>query len=439
MRVVWLRPAVPSVMMGFFKEALLEAEDLGHRWIGGDQAVCEDCVADQDLKTFIREHLGAEDCSTRCTYCGRTENAEIAIPVDLLLREIREALLTEYQAADPSLFDNEDGEWMIPTFDTEGLFQNELDEFPFDSDALAADVIGSFTIDPWSERDPLWLDPGEALVVGWQAFSQQVQHVTRYLFFAQEDLPYDDGVPPGEILTRLGALVNEHNLVTDLGGGTRLFRARHTTVDLPPLTTAEELGAPTADQAKTSSRMSAAGIPVFYGALEQDTAIEETRAHVAEGHPAGEIQVSWGSFETRDLMRVLDLGRVPDVPGLFSPDRTQRPALGFLHTFASEVAKPIPIDGSEHTSYAPTQVVAEYFRHAYRTPAGERLDGILYPSSVRDGGTSCVLFLGAENCCLLEGGWMGVQDHRLALDPASLGSSRFQARREPAISREDGS
>ncbi len=408
---------------------MMEAEERGHHWIGGDRFVCENCLADEDLKTFVRDNLD-DDGSTRCSYCGRSGKTQIAIPIDLLLEEITEALLTEYEQADGSFFDSESGDWMMPTFDTDELFRYELDEFPLDNDDLAEDIIGSFTIDPWCKRGPLWLDPREALQAGWETFTQQVQHVTRYLFFAREDLPYEEGFPPGQILARIREIVDEHNLVNDLEGGSRVFRARHT-LDGSPLTTVEELGAPTANQAKTSSRMSAAGIPVFYGAFERDTAVEETLEHVAAGGNARAVRVSWGMFETRDLMLVLDLRRVPDVPGLFSSQRAQRPPLGFLRTFASEVAKPIPIDGSEHIAYAPTQVVAEYFRHVYQTPAGERLDGIVYPSSVRGGGTSCVLFSSAESCCLLEEGWRGGQNHHLALDPQTIGSARFKVKWQP--------
>ena len=177
--------------------------------------------------------------------------------------------------------------------------------------------------------------------------------------------------------------------------------------------------------------MSPAGIPVFYGALDRDTAIAETLAHAGAGGTASKVRVSWGTFRTLDSMRVLDLTSLEPVPGFFSSGRGSREALSFLRTFASEVARPIPQDGREHIEYVPTQVVAEYFRHVYEGADGSRIDGILYPSSVREGGTSCVLFVGAENCCDFAD-WDGTdQPHRLGLDGASTGSSLFRVRWEP--------
>jgi hypothetical protein len=418
--------------VGFVKDQLIERDERGYGWIGNGVFVCEACLADADLRSFVRDHLDGDIGNTRCSYCDRIEDRVIAIPVDAVLEEIADALFTEYEQADASLFDSETGDWLMPTFDTGELFAYELGEYPFHNERLADDIMGAFAVDPWSERDPLWLDPGEALVAGWEGFAYQVKHVTRYLYFPPEATPFEDAVPPGQILTKIGEFAEEHDLFAQLEAGTHLFRARHR-LDMSVLTTVEDLGAPTAEQATTSSRMSAAGIPVFYGSLEKETAIEETLAHVSTGGGGTrEVQVSWGSFWTTRAMRVLDLRRVPSISGLFGAGRHQRPTIRFLRTFAAEVGKPIPIGGQEHVEYAPTQVVAEFFRHANATPDGERLDGINYPSAVRDAGSSCVLFFSGDNC-----GLPGLQGRigqriEMTLDPASLGSVRCTSRWEQA-------
>jgi hypothetical protein len=121
---------------------------------------------------------------------------------------------------------------------------------------------------------------------------------------------------------------------------------------------------------------------------------------------------------------------------------------GFTEEHAYDVVLANPpfkgaVDSSDVNPSLPTKVKKTeiLFVHLFlRLLENGGRAAVIVPDGVLFGSTNAhVLFLGAENCCLLEEGWTDVPDHRLALDPASLGSSRFQARREPAITREDGS
>lgn len=313
---------------------------------------------------------------------------------------------------------------MVTSHGTDELFRYEIG-WPFANEELGKDLVDAFEIEEWVEISPLRLRPGEALVAGWEEFSKQVRTVTRYLFFKEPE-GYEDWVDPRRMLQEIHKLVDEYELVVQMERNTFLFRARHSWNLDEVYRSVEDLGAPSPEKAKTSSRMSPAGIPVFYGALDLDTAVAETLAHASAGGTTSRVRVSWGTFRTLDSMRLLDLTSMRPVPGFFSTERRNREALSFLGVFAKQVARPIPQDGREHIEYAPTQVVAEYFRHAYEGPDGSRIDGILYPSSVSEGGTSCVLFLGAEHCCDLEE-WDGTDEpHRLGLDGTSTGSSLLQ-------------
>jgi hypothetical protein len=90
---------------------------------------------------------------------------------------------------------------------------------------------------------------------------------------------------------------------------------------------------------------------------------------------------------------------LPSYPGIFNGQtQAERAPLQFLHRFVRECTQPIAKDGSEHIDYIPTQVVTEFFRHIFTDTEGKRLDGILYPSSKRNGGICCVLFCLNENC-----------------------------------------
>jgi hypothetical protein len=195
------------------------------------------------------------------------------------------------------------------------------------------------------------------------------------------------------------------------------------------LTKASSLGPPSSELALGASRMSSAGIPVFYGALDPDTAVAETLAHAGANRSKTRVKVWWGAFQTITSFTLVDLTSLPEVPGFFSSKRADREPLGFLHSFTSDVARPIPADGREHSEYAPTQVVAEYFRHVYRTADGHSADGILYPSS-QTGGQACVLFVGAGEVCN-QAEWSGEDEpHRLFLQENSLANAIYSVRWE---------
>jgi RES domain len=134
---------------------------------------------------------------------------------------------------------------------------------------------------------------------------------------------------------------------------------------------------------------------MFYGAEDENTAVAEV---TTSGWPQGhDLTIGW--FETLRELNVLDLVELPPVPSLFDKSALEiRPSLIFLHTFAHEVSKPVALDVFEHIEYVPTQIVTEYFRHAFEPEFGTRVDGIRYRSSVTRAGVCLVLFVDNESC-----------------------------------------
>ena len=95
---------------------------------------------------------------------------------------------------------------------------------------------------------------------------------------------------------------------------------------------------------------------------------------------------------------MLDLTDVPDIPSIFDEVRyNERPPPIFLCHFESEISKPIIRDDRVHYEYAPTQIVAEYFRHVYREKP-RRVDGIMFNSSLKRGGICYCMFATADSC-----------------------------------------
>jgi hypothetical protein len=104
-------------------------------------------------------------------------------------------------------------------------------------------------------------------------------------------------------------------------------------------------------------------------------------------------------FQQRQVLpgKILDLTVMPPSPSIFDRDsRATRSGILFLNEFVDDLKQPVMKDGKEHVEYVPTQVVTEYFRHAFDAN-GDFVRGILYPSSLNDG-VCCVLFFEADQC-----------------------------------------
>ena len=201
-----------------------------------------------------------------------------------------------------------------------------------------------------------------------------------------------EGVSASRMLDAISDAVEEVGLVRELPARTKLFRGR-VGPGARPYRSARRLGPPP-PRKTVANRMSPAGIPMFYGALDEYTAVVET---VLGRLKKGEI-LNLGAFETLENIHVLDLTNVPAVPSLFSPSRYLRPTLSFLCSFVTDLSKPIKKDDRVHTEYVPTQIVTEYFRYSFHRDGGPPIRGILYPSSRAKGGTACVLFFTREEC-----------------------------------------
>jgi hypothetical protein len=351
--------------------------------------VCDQCIAEPALQEFIRDHALSETCD----YCGRDAETAIACSLDELVEEFAAGISVDW--ADALEFMPQDGgDWAFPEAHTD--IWDLLDGFEIEMhDELRTDIINRFEDISYAPRHFFGYSPDERLIYGWEGFADYVSHRARFLFLTAED----DGNDPGvvgitQMLRALGQAIVGGGLVVPLEEGVRLFRARlHTRAERPA--SAGELGTPTPDRAKLSSRMSPNGIPMFYGARERDTALAET---VAGGWPQGHA-VTLATFEASDGFNIVDLFEPPLIPSVFDAARRDLIApLRFLHRFVEEVRKPIRRDDREHIEYVPTQIVAEYFRDLYERETGERVDGIAYRSAVIDGGANVVLFAENADC-----------------------------------------
>jgi HEPN/RES N-terminal domain 1/RES domain len=371
--------------MGRMKELL----ELGWTPIG--KSICPDCVTNPALKAIVEENLAWE----RCDYCGR-QGETVAADTYALMEHITESIETEwaepveelpYETAEGGY----QGDWC--TFDE---LVHELGE-DIGCDEFVDDVIAAYGGRGWCQRDYFQARLDEALGFSWERFAEIVKYRSRYVFMR---LPDDDEyreyheVEPAQMLSKIGELVVENGLVSEIPAGTGVYRARvHGRGD--DAEGAAALGPPPRELSR-SGRMSPAGIPLFYGAMDTETAVAE----VWEGPEEGREAITVGRFTTTAPLSVIDLARVPEIPSIFDErGRELRGPLRFLHRFSRIVSEPVnrpPRSEQEAVEYVPTQVVTDYFRNMFELEHGRPIKGLVYRSARRDGGTCCALFIERE-------------------------------------------
>ena len=371
--------------MGGVKALWLEDQERGWNSFR-DKFVCTECFEDYAIQDVIRNN--AEE--HRCSYCGRfAEGEPIAADMNLVMEEIHFGICNEW--GDPNSegmsWESREGGWQGTVVDSYDLLTDIL-ELGIANQTLFDDLHASIAERQWCQRNFYDLLPQKELVVDWQHFSNIVKHQTRFTLLTRDSASLNDERLPRDILDRLGQFFRDFGMLADLAAGTVLFRARrHEKSEV--FNTMSELGPPPRHRTISSNRMSPAGIPMFYGAFDPQTAIAE----VCSDHNDRRSMVTTGEFVLLKPLRVLDLSSPPEVPSLFDRQRAKdRAGSIFLRSFLMDFTKPVEKDGREHIDYVPTQVVTEYVRRIFRDNSHAEVNGAIYPSAIANG-RCCVLFI----------------------------------------------
>lgn len=375
--------------MGLAKKRMMELQERGYGEVDG--YVCPECVLDEDVKLFIEKN--AE--SLKCDFCKKHSSSKlIAAPLEGVVGYIIDCIEGEWLPVEHSgaPWDSEEKDFATDYMDFEDLLSYLGLEFS--SEELRREIVNSVDDVFWAR--PFAETPEEDFLNHlWIGFKNLVYRKSRFVFFMmieEEESSYDFmSVPPHKVLSTLEESVEEFSLLTTIPKGSELVRVRiHSTESFKEV---KELGPPPAKFAKYPNRMSPAGITMFYGSDDEKTALWETIGNRRE-----EGVATVATFESLIDLKLLDLTRLPVVPGFFNlHSKSFRSRIKFLHSFTKDFSRPIVKDERVHVEYVPTQIVAEYFRHVFRTNEG-KIHGIRYPSAQVHGGASYVLFLGPENC-----------------------------------------
>lgn len=377
--------------MGRAKQQQIEAWERGFT-CDENLNICTQCFNEEGINKFIQEH--AE--SVKCSFCSSTKNTR-ACPLSLVIEHIITSL--RYEWGDPNNeglpYETREGGWQGEVLNTWDLFDTTgLDII---NDKAKQYIISSFFDDMWCEREPYSLRVDHTFSLGWNQFTNFVKNKSRYMFLNAKNTDYNpnqhDEMNPIKILDVLGKIINKVNLIKTLDSTVPIYRVRIIETN-QNLSTAKELGPPPHEFAVMPNRMSPSGIPMFYGAFDLDTAIQETYLTCPDKKKA-----IWGIFHPTKELLLIDLPEYSSIPSLFDEyKRENRSYLKFLNNFIQDFIQPITRDKFAHIEYVPTQIVTEYFRYIFKTLEGKPVDGIIYPSSKNKGKKAVVIFATSDQC-----------------------------------------
>lgn len=356
-----------------------------------DSTVCLAHVDDPVLKAAITDHLSEPGCS----YCGIVgdELNPVAAPLDDFLDVFMVGVRNLYEDAEASGVLVAPGRHVTTVYDAGDVVWEVLEAHATTGrtpdDVLASDITAALTTQSWVRRDWQRLTLDQVMQYSWDSFKELVKYSTRFFFTgALGDASVDgERLPVLEFFRQLAAVLSRTPEIFPQPCP-RLYRGRMTPTD-PDLSDydAAKLGPPPSQRA-AANRMSPAGISMFYGATDLDTAVAEIGAHSSYGYAVT------GEFTTGREVRLIDLTKLPEIPSIFDEQSFRSYySILFLHNFVQDLTLPVDLDGREHIDYVPTQVFTEYLRYSF--PA--RVDGLMFPSA-QGPGANVVVFYGPEFC-----------------------------------------
>ena len=358
----------------------------------GPQYVCQACIGDK----FLAKQVEEEGTREECTYCRATNTAFTLADLSNRIHQVLEEHFIPVPKCDlPEQFrlGLDDAETVIE--EVAGLEQDiaaAVGDYLFKRLAQTVNVAERAE-NPYSDG-MLYAESGidtSGLRLAWWAFKEEIRFRAR--FFGDTAEATLDRI--FENLASLGTVWGK-SVVREIKPGDKdssFWRARtaHSEPEIKSLleTLRSQLGSPPSDKA-TAGRMNAEGIPVFYGALEEETCVSEVRA------PVGSFVVLV-KFDLLSPIRVLDLNELSMVYSDFShfdPKYIEkRSRERFLKELVGEMSRPV-MPHEEAREYIATQIVSEYLANRVEP----RLHGIIFSSAqTGGGGHNIVLFNGARS------------------------------------------
>lgn len=392
--------------------------EVARGYSSSEKAVCPNHVDDEALRQAIRERATEESCS----YCDPVGSADApaAAAFDDFMDRFMVGIHHRYVRANDEGVPFDEGDYVgVTTRDSDSVADEIFGEAisgysTSEQEELLADIQSAMIEDAWVERDWQWRSKSKQLSYNWDEFKKLVKHQNRFWFIGwpiSEPIDFEELTPARFFQELVHLLFSLPEAISGIDGPMyrgRMFRTEPNTADH----SASTLG-PAPEERARASRMSPAGISMFYGATDLDTAIAEIGTHSSD---------TWavtGEFRAGREIRVIDLTNLPPLPSVFDTREDwliRYESLVFLRRFVDDITQPVVLDGREHIDYVPTQVFTEYLRYS----APGRIDGLVFPSA-QGAGRNVVVFYGPEFCSSPD----EANDHtRLVLDPVTIEKHR---------------
>ena len=406
----------------------------------GSQYVCHACIGDK----FLAKQVEKEGTREECTYCRVTNNAfALADLSNRIHRVLEEHFIPVPECDVPEQFRQDSDDVATVIEKVAGIEQGiaaHVRENLFNRLAQTVNVVEGEE-NPYSDG-MLYLErevDTSGLRSAWWDFKEEIR--CRARFFGATTAAILDRIFGN--LASLGTFWGKP-VVREIKPGDRdssFWRARtaHSGPEIESIleTLRSQLGSPPSNKA-TAGRMNAEGIPVFYGALEEETCVSEVRA------PVGSFVVLV-KFDLLSPICVLDLNALSIVYSDFShfdPKYIEkRSRERFLKELVGEMSRPV-MPHEEAREYIATQIVSEYLANRVEP----RLHGIIFSSAqTGGGGHNIVLFNGAHSVEADEPGpglrvrippWPGIQQPGTESSKDSLIQTepqRATAETEPSV------
>lgn len=357
-------------------------------WRNSDKYVCSKCIEDAYLKQVVAD---SSETGNLCTFCGAEPSADF----DTFLESFMVGVDNQFEQADNAGMPWDEGEYVFTTYNTWEI----VDEFSWvaaesHQGEVLEEIVNSLEDKVYASRWWLELEPDRAYSSTWQEFCAQIKHKTRFVFWATagDDAHIGAGeIPMARVIEHIGKLLQEFELVTTLPAGTITYRARgHNAREESVCWAARDLGTNVPERSMKSNRMSPAGISLFYGASDAETALTESaRADSSDFFTIAQ-------FKTTMETTVVDLTDIPEVPSIFHPTLGRRQGeLKFLNALVAQLREPVAAADSV-LDYIPTQVFTEYLIRVFDPPA--KIRGLAWVSATGHAGSCLALDVQQDKC-----------------------------------------
>lgn len=251
-----------------------------------------------------------------------------------------------------------------------------------DCDSLNDDIDHLFEDNMWIKKNPFELWWNEKMELQWKRFANMVKHSRRFTFLA---MPNVNGTK--NILEELDYIVlHTDGVLHQIPIGTIMYRTRSLDKELDDSFCFKDItSAP--DDSAGQCRMSPAGVSMFYGAFDEETAIKESIK------TSNQKVLVIGEFKTVLELMVVDLTALPTDVSIWM-DKWEGAA--FLKSFHKDITQPLLKDAKEAIEYVPSQIFTEYLRWMFTYKNGRHVDGLIY-ESCKTNKANVVLFCNNED------------------------------------------